>query len=332
MNQQEKKEYMKKYKMLKEQGVPFFPDIVFNDAVVWLAVFLLLSALAVFVGVHMEGKANPNDTTYVPRPEWYFLFLYQYLKYWPGFLEPIAATVIPGIAILLLLFLPFYDTNPMRHPLNRPVATTIMTIVVIAMVALTYISEVTKPPTTAKAAVGQTEAEMIKTGQKLFTENCASCHGPDGKGVKGITHLPLNSDDFLNTRTDDVIHNIIASGQTSVGMQAFGAGNGGNLSDQQIDAIVAYIRSWQKGVAVATPTPQAAAKFDPAKYYKNNCAVCHGPNAEGKGTAFPALNKAASEHDMYHDVILNGKNAMPKYKGKLTDQQIDQIINWLATK
>jgi len=80
MNKQQKQEYMKRYKMLKEQGVPFFPDVVFNDAVVWLAVFVLMSALAIFVGVHMEGKANPNDTSYIPRPEWYFLFLYQYLK------------------------------------------------------------------------------------------------------------------------------------------------------------------------------------------------------------------------------------------------------------
>ncbi len=332
MNKQQKQEYMKKYKMLKEQGVPFFPDVVFKDAVVWLAVFLLMSALAVFVGVHMEGKANPNDTTYIPRPEWYFLFLYQYLKYWPGSLEPIAATVIPGIAILLLFFLPFYDTNPKRHPLNRPVATTIMTIIVIAMVALTYISEVSKPPVSAKqVAGGPTKAEIIETGKNLFEENCASCHGPDGKGVEGVTHLALNSEDFLNTRTDDVIHNIIAAGQTSVGMQAFGAANGGQLSDDQIDAIIAYMRSWQEAGAAATPTPQPGAKFDPADYYKKNCAVCHGANAEGKGS-FPALNKAATQHDMYFDVIMNGKGAMPKFKGKLTEDQINQMIDWLAHK
>ncbi len=332
MNKQQKEEYMKKYKMLKEQGVPFFPDIVFKDAVVWLMVFLLMSALAIFVGVHMEGKANPNDTSYIPRPEWYFLFLYQYLKYWPGSLEPIAATVIPGIAVLFLLFLPFYDTNPKRHPLNRPIATTIMTIIVISMVGLTYLAEVTKVSAPASAAAGQTKAQIIKTGHDLFEKNCASCHGPDGKGVKGVTHLPLNSEDFLNTRTDDVIHNIIAAGQPSVGMQAFGAANGGPLSDEQIDAIITYMRSWQEGGAgKATPTPSAAKKFDPADYYKKNCAVCHGANAEGKGS-FPALNKAASEHDMYFNTILNGKGAMPSYKSKLTKDQINQIIDWLAHK
>jgi cbb3-type cytochrome c oxidase subunit III len=239
--------------------------------------------------------------------------------------------VIPGIAILLLFLLPFYDTNPKRHPLNRPVATTVMTIIVIGMVVLTYISEVTKPPASAQVAAGPTKAEIIKAGAKLFEENCASCHGPDGKGVEGVTHLALNSDDFLNTRTDEVIHNIIAAGQTSVGMQAFGAASGGPLSDEQIDEIIAYMRSWQEGGAEATPTPQAAAKFDPADYYKKNCAVCHGANAEGKGS-FPALDKAATKHDMYSEVILNGKGAMPKFKGKLTEDQVDQIIKWLATK
>ena len=70
MNEQEKKSYMKGYKEAKEKGVPFFPDIIFKDAVVSLIIFLVLVALATFIGAPVEERANPNDTSYTPRPEW----------------------------------------------------------------------------------------------------------------------------------------------------------------------------------------------------------------------------------------------------------------------
>ena len=87
MNEKEKQEYLESYHQAKEKGVPFFPDILFKDAVVSLLVFLILIGLAYFVGAPLEARANPADTTYTPRPEWYFLFLFQLLKYFPGNLE-----------------------------------------------------------------------------------------------------------------------------------------------------------------------------------------------------------------------------------------------------
>ena len=122
MNDQEKKDYLDHYKKAKEKGVPFFPDIIFKDTITVLLVFIVLVALAYFVGIPMEGRANPNDTNYTPRPEWYFLFLFQLLKYFPGNLEVIGVMVIPGLFILLLILLPFLDKSPKRHFLNRPYA------------------------------------------------------------------------------------------------------------------------------------------------------------------------------------------------------------------
>ncbi len=75
MNEKEKQEYLEQYKHAKEKGVPFFPDILFKDAVVSIAIFLILVALARFVGAPLEARANPSDNAYTPRPEWYFLFL-----------------------------------------------------------------------------------------------------------------------------------------------------------------------------------------------------------------------------------------------------------------
>ena len=73
MNAEEKQRYLEKYKEKKAEGELFFPDAIAKDAVVSLAVFVLLICLVVFVGVPAEPPANPSDSSYIPRPEWYFL-------------------------------------------------------------------------------------------------------------------------------------------------------------------------------------------------------------------------------------------------------------------
>src|SRR4030067_3572305 len=103
MNDQEKKAYQQKYEEAKRKGSPFFPDVLFKDAIVSLVVFLILVGLAYFLGAPLEERANPADTSYTPRPEWYFLFLFQLLKYFPGNLVVIGALVLPGFFVLLLL-------------------------------------------------------------------------------------------------------------------------------------------------------------------------------------------------------------------------------------
>jgi quinol-cytochrome oxidoreductase complex cytochrome b subunit len=106
MDEEQKKQYLEKYAQAKQKGVKFFPDIIYKDLLVSLAIFILLILLATFVGVASEPKADPSDTSYIPRPEWYFLFLFEMLKFVPGKLEWVGATVVPGIAVLVLFLLP----------------------------------------------------------------------------------------------------------------------------------------------------------------------------------------------------------------------------------
>jgi quinol-cytochrome oxidoreductase complex cytochrome b subunit len=115
MNEEQKQKYLTKYYQLKQKGVRFYPDIVYKDLLVSFAIFLLLVGLATFIGVANEPKADPSDTAYIPRPEWYFLFLFQMLKYFPGKLEWVGTAVIPGAAVLTLFLLPFLDRNPRRY-------------------------------------------------------------------------------------------------------------------------------------------------------------------------------------------------------------------------
>src|SRR3989304_5007541 len=146
MNEQEKKAYDKKYKEAKARGVPFFPDIIFKDTIAVLIVFIVLAALAYFVGAPVEARADPTDTNYTPRPEWYFLFLFQMLKYFPGDLEVIGVFLLPTVVVLLLFALPFLDRSPRRHAVGRPIVTGLALLTVVAVLLLSGLAALGGPP------------------------------------------------------------------------------------------------------------------------------------------------------------------------------------------
>ena len=97
----------------------FFPWHVMKDTVAMAAVFASLVAMAALVRAPLDEVADPADASYVPRPEWYFLSLFQLLKYLPGPLEPVATQLIPGLAVGFLALLPFLDRHPERRPWAR---------------------------------------------------------------------------------------------------------------------------------------------------------------------------------------------------------------------
>ena len=213
MNDKEKQEYLERYKHAKEKGVPFFPDIIFKDAVVTLIIFLILVALTYFIGAPLEARADPADTTYTPRPEWYFLFLFQLLKYFPGNLEVLGVVLIPGLVILLIFLLPFLDRSSKRHFSNRPVVMGVTSMMVLGIIVLTYLSYREAPPPAEAQQGDQTAA--------LYSKNCAACHGSSISVTPG---------------TD--LHKVIAQGKHE-GMPAWSA----DLTTDQIDALAGFILS-----------------------------------------------------------------------------------------
>ncbi len=146
MNDESKKKVNEKYEQQLQKGERFWPDSIYKDVLVSFALFILLIGLATFVGVHPEPKVDPTDATYVPRPEWYFLFLFEFLKYFPGALEWVGAAVIPGILVVALLLLPLYDKNPFRHYVKRPFAIGLMSFIVAGMVTLTFMASTVLSP------------------------------------------------------------------------------------------------------------------------------------------------------------------------------------------
>ena len=151
MNEETKRKIDAKYERELNNGERFWPDSIFKDVIMALGIFVLLLVLATFVGVHDTPKADPSDTSYVPRPEWYFLFLFKFLALYGqipvlGKIEFIATVIIPVLAIGVLTLLPFIDRSPYRYYGKRVLPLSVMAVFVVSMVTLTWISEV---PTTS---------------------------------------------------------------------------------------------------------------------------------------------------------------------------------------
>src|SRR5947207_10353295 len=154
MNRAEKEQYLRDYELLKKQGKPFFPYAVMKDSTMALIVVLVIVLLSLMLGAEQGPKADPTTTTYTPRPDWYFFFLFEVLRVLkPPYLVPLATIGIPTIAMVLLFLLPFYDRGPERRPERRLIAMVALVLTVITMAFLTYAGANTGPPSEISLAV-----------------------------------------------------------------------------------------------------------------------------------------------------------------------------------
>src|SRR5205807_7507647 len=109
--------------------------------------------LSLILGAELGSKANPTTTTYVPRPEWYFFFLFEVLRVIkPPSLVPLATIGVPTIGMIILFLLPFFDRSPERRPERRPIAMFTLVAVVSAMAFLTYSGANAGSPTAIELA------------------------------------------------------------------------------------------------------------------------------------------------------------------------------------
>src|SRR5688500_19316805 len=114
----------------------------------FLIVVLVIVVMSIVLGAEQGPKVDPTTTTYTPRPEWYFFFLFELLRVIkPAALTPVATIGIPTICMVLLLLLPFYDRNPERRPERRPIATTAGCLTIVAMAYLTLLGAEAGSPT-----------------------------------------------------------------------------------------------------------------------------------------------------------------------------------------
>jgi menaquinol-cytochrome c reductase cytochrome b/c subunit len=174
VNSREKEQYLREYELLKKQGKPFFPYAVFKDSAMAAITLGVIITMAIVLGAELGPKADPTSTTYVPRPEWYFFFLFELLRVVkPPALVFMATIGIPTICLVLLLLLPFIDRGPERNPARRPIATLAGITTIGAMVYLSILGATAGSPTEIELAV---EPQYEKGRDVAASSGCTACH------------------------------------------------------------------------------------------------------------------------------------------------------------
>jgi mono/diheme cytochrome c family protein len=219
---------------------------VVKDLIVTGAVLILLVGLSLIAPPPSSGPADPSDSSYVPRPEWNFMFLYQALRFFPGRFEVVGTVAVPLVLVLLLVSLPLVDVRPERDPRRRPLVLCAGASLIVVSVALT-IAGITNGPASAKAHAGTGPpiasiadlTPQARRGSALFTSlGCSGCHtvgatggtiGPDlsSEGRSGHTRAWL-----IQQLRDPKSHN-----PTSI-MPAFAA-----VSDDDLSALASFLQS-----------------------------------------------------------------------------------------
>ncbi|MGZ4143409.1 MAG: c-type cytochrome [Actinomycetota bacterium] len=210
--EQRRAQFAQYKKDVKERGKPFYPYAMFHDTVMSLVVVTVIVGLAVLwkwtsYGPHHDGlhkgllgpevapPADPGTVSFVPRPDWYFYFLFYLLRIfkWPEsvFLGTVG---VPTIALILLIALPFYDVRRERRPSRRPVAMVAAVLTILSMAVLTW-----KGATAKEALASEVIADVPNwisqeklpasavPGAKLFaTAGCTACHTYLGTGSSNL--------------------------------------------------------------------------------------------------------------------------------------------------
>lgn len=215
-------------------GETFYPRQVYMDAVAIFVVFAIVATAALSVPLPLTDKADPSDTSFVPVPEWYFLFYYELLKYVHGPLEPLATWILPALIIMVMFFWPFIDRNPARNPIRRPVALgfgVVFLAVVLSLLGLS-IKNLYAVPRVDPA---------VARGKQLYTEfGCAGCHRIHGEGGAVAPDLSFVGD----TRPDREWHLKHFKDPQSVSPGSFMPKL--PLTDQQLSDLTSYMLSLKR--------------------------------------------------------------------------------------
>lgn len=208
------RQYPKDYSEYPGKTEAFFPDFLLREWMVAVIVLVGFMALVLAKEAPLESIADPTNTAYTPIPDWYFLFLYQLLKYdWSsGILTPIGTVVIPGIAFGALVLAPWLDRGKERRPFRRPVATYSMLLSIVAIVYLTWAAwdEYSQSQMAQDGGQGGGEQDLVivnedSEGYEIYqSSSCVACHASDLSGASAPALLGIG-DKFNEEEIIDII-------------------------------------------------------------------------------------------------------------------------------
>jgi ubiquinol-cytochrome c reductase cytochrome b subunit len=266
----------------------FFPEQVFKDTV---AIFLWcvgLACMVAFVKVPLGHVADPTETGVYPRPEWYFLFLFQMLKAFQGPLEFFGAIVLPGLAMAALVLMPFIDRSKLVRIRQRTGAITLTTLAAIGWGALTAAAVATTPRQIEDESLDDPQAWQLIPASQLAgigafrAGHCASCHvlGRSSAGPDLLTAVSVKPSDWLM----DHFRKPAADSPES------------DLPTAQLRALVQLTTKRDDNATEAWKTAPAGLVLGAVLYQANQCSTCHTLNGEG-GKLGPEINGVRARHD-----------------------------------
>lgn len=309
--------YHEQYEASKVGGESFFPDTVVKDAIVGLLVVGAIIILAILYPAATEPPADPTSTTYNPRPEWYFLFFFQFLKLFPGALEPVAAAIIPMMALIILAIVPFLDRGINRRWEARKPAVGIGVLALLFLVVLEIGGAMSAPVVPAGEA-----SSLVQAGQRVYREiECTYCHSINGVGGSIGPDLSNIGGEMDKQRLVTYLKNPHAMIPTTLHPKL-------QFTDEELNALVAYLATLG---APITYSPQAPGLFD------KNCSSCHMINGKG-GTLGPDLSTVGQRRSVnFLDAFTTDSKSvmpgatMPAYRNVLTPEEIKDIAGYLAS-
>jgi ubiquinol-cytochrome c reductase cytochrome b subunit len=332
---------------LKAREEPFWPRQAWKDGILALVFLVGLGLWTYYRPAPLEEPADPSRP-YEARPEWYFMFLFQLLRYFEGRYEIVGTFILPTAFFLILFFWPLLDRNPQRDPRKRPIAMTLLGGGTIGLVALTIFAvanDVRMQEPSQAAAQKPRPAETAGPIQradvaKLYNTNCAACHGVDGTGKHiraGLPTIPdFTSAAWQQSQTELEIAHRIQDGNVPL-MPAYRD----TFNERQILALAIYVRAfWTLPAETPLPkpvVPPPPAHTSPTRVYVDYCLSCHGADGRGdqslrKGMPnLPdfTLSKWHKEHKNNELItaILEGKIPfMPPMKDKLSPADARALV------
>jgi ubiquinol-cytochrome c reductase cytochrome b subunit len=285
-------------------------------------VFALLLTFALSFKVPLDAIADPSDATYVPRPEWYFLSLFQLLKYFPGPLEPVATIVIPSLVVAGLLLLPFLDRYRDRHPLKRRLVTAAFAVVGAGIISLTYLGWKDSPAHADPSNWGP----LPLAGREFAQDRrCETCHRIGGAANPMADTRVKRDAEWLRAHVADP--ETIAPGTRKPPP--------GGMSQSQGRSIASYMHKVRAGGSAPPLTDQNRV---PVLVYGRWCGDCHTIDGEG-GDQGPDLTHAGKEHDakwlrewISDPAAVDELADMPAFNDRLTPEELTAIANYLAAR
>jgi ubiquinol-cytochrome c reductase cytochrome b subunit len=313
----------------------FFPEQVFKDTVAIFAAFVILFVLAIVARVPLERLADPTDTTYIPRPEWYFLFLFQTLKFFEGPLEILGSIVLPTLAIALLILLPFVDRGKVKRVTERTGAAAAVMLVAIGWAGLTAaaVRSTPKPDLAATVDFSQptewiqlTPVELAGIGY-FRQENCVNCHTVgSGKAKEG----PDLAGNIHKSAAWMIQHfkrpSAMVPGSSMPPIM---------LNDAQLNTLAAFLLKLNPQNAEALQSAPDFAVQGALIYQTRQCGSCHVVNGSGMKLG-PPLNglrrrrdRAWVERHFRNPQAFSPGSVMPPYR--FTPSEMESICSYLFT-